>query len=126
MTMTSNKIGIALDWDAAYQVADNAGLDLHQAHSLGEEDALGGVDQRGSDYFPLCGVMWDSYNVGYMEGVLQLKQLRGEATDEGDIMEHAFQMFTSGAWSSRCPDVDWEAVEAEAVGYAESRYPWEF
>ena len=48
------------------------------AYTFGREDALAGIDQRGSAYFPICGTAWHAYNAGYTEGCALVEILTGQ------------------------------------------------
>ena len=48
-----------------------------QAHTWGFEDALAGMDQRGSQFFLIGSPAWDAYNTGFAEGNQMVYSLTG-------------------------------------------------
>jgi hypothetical protein len=96
------------------------------AHQWGQEDALAGVDLRGSQYFLIGDAAWHAYNDGYDVG-LQLRKVQAAPEELGELefMGYVLDTLRAGKESvTRLTDEQLAEIERERPGDDFTHYPF--
>ena len=96
------------------------------AHQWGQEDALEGVDLRGSQYFTVGDTAWHAYNDGYDVG-LQLRKMLVSPAEMGELefMDHVLDTLHAGREPIvRLTDEQLAEIERERPGDDFTHYPF--
>jgi hypothetical protein len=96
------------------------------AHQWGQEDALEGLDLRGSQYFLIGDAAWRAYNDGYDIGI-QLRKVQATPEELGalEFMDYVLATLHAGREPlARLTDEQLAEIERERPGDDFTHYPF--